>query len=42
MNWKLTALAAVLAACLMSGLVGCEQKKKTDTPEAPSNTTATP
>jgi hypothetical protein len=39
MNWKLYALAAVLAACFVSGLVGCEQKKKADMPDAPPNTT---
>jgi hypothetical protein len=42
MNWKPRVLAVVLAACLMSALVGCEQKKKSDKPEAPPNTTDTP
>jgi hypothetical protein len=42
MNWKHSALLAVLAACMMSSLVGCEQKKKPDVPDGPPVSTDNP
>jgi hypothetical protein len=38
MNWKLSALAVLLALFSMSALVGCEANKKPDEP-APNTTT---